>query len=126
MGPSAGSHRYGVWFPEDGDTLPVGSYELETLISDGVKSAGRSHPFRVRWIDMPRSLGNTSQALEALGYIASDSEVNEMRSASPDRRKALFTLFWKKRDPSHATGFNEQMAEFYRRVDYAMENFGSL
>jgi GWxTD domain-containing protein len=126
VGPSARNRIYSVWIPEEGDTLTVGSYELETRVSDGVKSAGTTQQFRIRWIDRPRSLGNTSQALEALRYIASDSEVNEMRSASPERQKSLFTSFWKKRDPTPATAFNEQMAEFYRRVDYATENFGTL
>jgi GWxTD domain-containing protein len=75
---------------------------------------------------MPRSLRNVSQAVEALRYVASDSELSRMKSASRDRKKELFDLFWKRRDPTPATAFNERMAEFYRRVDYAMDNFESF
>jgi GWxTD domain-containing protein len=126
VGASAVGRRVGVWFTENGDTLPEGNYDLETLVSDGARSSSRHYPIRIRWIDMPRSLRNIPQAIEVLRYIASDSEVDEMRSAPQERQRALLNLFWKKRDPTPGTVFNEQMEEFYRRVDYAMENFGSL
>jgi GWxTD domain-containing protein len=75
---------------------------------------------------MPRSLRATAKAVEALRYVASDSELNEMRSASPGRQKTLLERFWKRRDPTPATAFNERMAEYYRRVDYATEKYSSI
>lgn len=124
--PPTGVPRYSLWLSGIGDTLPEGAYELETRISGGSSSTTLRHPFRIRWIDMPRSLRSIQMALEALRYIASDSEMNDIRSASRERQKDRFTLFWKRRDPTPATAFNERMAEFYRRVDYAAENFGSF
>ncbi|TLY28433.1 MAG: GWxTD domain-containing protein, partial [Ignavibacteria bacterium] len=101
--PRAG--QYAVWLPIDGDTLDEGDYELKTVISDGVSTLNGTLPFKVRWIDKPRSLRNMQRAIEALQYIAGDSVMDQLRSASPERQRAL---------------------EYYRRVDYATENFGSL
>jgi len=118
--------RYSLWLPENGDTMAQGEYELTASITAGADTATIRHPFRIRWFDMPRSLRSFPLALEALRYLASDSELSAIRSASSDRQKDLFNLFWKRRDPTPATAFNERMAEFYRRADEAMEKFGSL
>ena len=66
------------------------------------------------------------RAIEALQYIAGDSVMDQLRSASPERQRALFEEFWRKRTKSARPGFNPETAEYYRRVDYATENFGSL
>src|SRR5437660_3636974 len=122
--PRAG--QYAVWLPIDGDTLDEGDYELKTVISDGVSTLNGTLPFKVRWIDKPRSLRNMQRAIEALQYIAGDSVMDQLRSASPERQRALFEEFWRKRTKSARPGFNPETAEYYRRVDYATENFGSL
>ena len=120
------SRQYAVWFPINGDTLEEGDYDLKTVITDGVSTLNRTLPFKVRWIDKPRSLRNVQRAIEALRYIASDSVMDELRSASPERQRVLPEEFWRKRAKSGRPGFNPEMAEYYRRVDYAAENFGTL
>jgi len=118
--------QYAVWFPINGDTLEEGNYDLKTVVSDGVSTVDRNLPFVVRWIDKPRSLRNMHRAIEALQYIASEAELDELRSASAERQRVLFEEFWKKRAKAARPGLNPEMAEYYRRVDYATENFGTL
>ena len=120
------ARQYSVWFPINGDTLEEGDYDLKTVIADGVSTLNRTLSFKVRWIDKPRSLRNMQRAIEALRYIATDSLIDELRSASPERQRVLFEEFWTKQAKSTRTGFNPEMAEYYRRVDYATENFGTL
>ncbi len=118
--------RYSLWTPAVSDTLPQGNYEMETRVTAGGLQSSASYPFRIRWIDMPRSLRNLRQAVDALRYVAGDTLMQEIRSASRERQQELFDSFWKRLDPTPATAYNERLAEYYTRVDYATDNLGSL
>ena len=47
-----------------------------------------------------------------------------MKKAAPEDKRRMFNEFWKKRDPTPKTDYNELMEEYYSRVDYANKNFG--
>jgi GWxTD domain-containing protein len=46
-----------------------------------------------------------------------------MMQADEDDRLRLFKQFWVSRDPSPATRRNEVLIEYYRRINYANEQF---
>ncbi len=115
-----------AWMPFRGDTLKEGSYELELTASAGSEQASATRPFRIRWFDMPRSLRSLPFAIDALEYIASEHELKEMKSARGERQRELFEAFWKKRDKTPATVYNEMMAEYYTRVDHAATAFSTI
>ncbi len=107
--------------------LPLRDY---TLRLDLTTAQGRhrtlSHPCRAVWPEMPFSLKNVDGALEALRFITTEKQLDSIRRGSfEDRRDALET-FWRSRDRSPGTARNEVMAEYYRRVDHATRNFGTL
>lgn len=79
-----------------------------------------------QWIDMPVSLYNLDVAIDMLRFIVSDSELRRINSGSASERERKFREFWAQRDPTPDTEFNELMAEYYRRIDYAYQNFSSL
>ncbi len=79
-----------------------------------------------RWLDMPVSLLNIDVAINMLRFIVSDNELRELRSGSSAEKERKFREFWDQRDPTPETEFNELMAEYYNRVDYAYRNFTTL
>ncbi len=84
------------------------------------------HTFDVRWDRMPMSLIKPTYAIECMYYILADDEYDEMNSGNDEeKRKKLFS-YWKGKDPSPNTTFNEAMAEYFRRVDFAFFNFQTL
>lgn len=106
-----------------GDTLLWGRYDIE------VKGSGNAisrKSFAVRWLNMPRTLTNIALASEALKYLMSENEFEEFMKMSDDEMKKHFEIFWKKRDHTPNTAYNEEMAEYYHRCDYALENFRTL
>jgi GWxTD domain-containing protein len=106
-----------------GDTLQWGRYDVE------VRSSGNAisrKSFAIRWLNMPRTLTNIKLAVEALKYLMSEKEFEEFMKLSDDDMKRQFEIFWKKRDPSPSTAYNEEMAEYYQRCDYSLENFRTL
>jgi GWxTD domain-containing protein len=115
--------KRGTFLQLDGETLPQGEYGLTITITNGNLRQTQVHPFRVRWVDMPRSLLNIDFAITVLEYIASKEEYSELKGAFTRNRQKKFEEFWKKHDPTPNTALNEAMAEYYRRVDYTMENF---
>lgn len=117
---------HGALIEYDASGLEQGSYALLLEYETESERTVDTVPFMVRWIDMPFTLSEPSYAIRALYPIATDDEIDAILSADDkDRAKAL-TEYWKKQDPTPATSYNERMAEYYRRVDYAHFNFATL
>lgn len=56
--------------------------------------------------------------------IMLDKEKDEYsRARTIDQKKAFFRKFWKGRDPSPTTEYNERLVEHYRRLNHSKQNF---
>ncbi len=61
-----------------------------------------------------------------IAYIASDTELEEYRAATPGpEQQAYREQFWARRDPDILTKLNERVIEHYRRTWYARTYFSS-
>lgn len=107
----------------DGSQLRQGRYELVLTLPDSVTL---TTSFGARWLDMPLSLSDLDLAIEPLQFITTKSDYSDLRRGSRDSRINKFEEFWKKKDPTPATAYNEVMHEFYRRVDVAVTAFRTL
>jgi GWxTD domain-containing protein len=82
--------------------------------------------FSVRFSDFPITVKDIDKAIEQLTYLAKDSELDSMRAGSTgDEKRRRFREFWSKRDPDPSTERNELMEEYYRRVAYTNQAFGT-
>lgn len=81
--------------------------------------------FNVNWLYMPFSLYDLDVATRVLKYLVSDKVYDDLSSGSAKKRISAFRKFWKERDPSPGTTYNELLHEYYRRVDYTWANFGT-
>lgn len=97
-------------------------YRLELHKKGDDKPVSRQM-FRSRWIDMPTSLLNVDVAIDMLHYITDRETIKKLKDGDEQQREKNFRAFWKKKDPTPDTEYNELMAEYYRRVDYAYEEF---
>jgi len=66
------------------------------------------------------------KSIEYLRYIASDEELNKIKSAKDDKKKKLWLEFWEKKDPTKNTQKNEMMEEYYRRIRYANKEYSHI
>jgi len=101
------------------NNLDAGQYALT------VQSGNSSDTvyFMIYWLNMPYSLYDLDVATRTMKYIASDDDYDGLTSGSSAKRIQAFRTFWKKRDPSAGTAYNELMAEYFRRVDFTFVNF---
>jgi len=112
--------------------LEAGSYRLLVeLVSPSITPPGRQKPVPVRR-ERDFRVDQTSQnvawesrsALDVLKYIATGAELSEMETLDdPATRRAFWERFWRIRDPTPDTETNEELQEFYRRVEYANQHF---
>ena len=111
------------YIPVNGITLKQGRYEIDVTFADSVKTTGF---FAARWLDMPAVLNNLDLSIYPMQHILTKDDYSELNSGSRSSRIEKFEKFWKKKDPTPETAYNEVMAEFYRRVDYSIGAFRTL
>ncbi|HEU4725907.1 MAG TPA: GWxTD domain-containing protein [Candidatus Eisenbacteria bacterium] len=113
-------------------SLEAGTYRvILELTSPTVTPPGKKKPEpirRERPFEVEQTSANlaweTKGSIEVLRYIANPDERNEIdRLDGPDARKTFWENFWRRRDPTPDTDRNEQLEEFYRRVQYSNQHF---
>lgn len=107
------------------EKFPNASYRI-TVREDGTNEPSAKQTVQSIWFNMPTSLFNLDVAIDMLRFIADKSTIREIRKGSSAEREKKFRAFWEKKDPTPETEYNELMAEYYRRIDYAYENFTTL
>lgn len=85
-----------------------------------------SRDINSQWLDMPVSLYNLDVAIDMLKFILPDDELRQLNSGSAAEKEQKFREFWKQRDPTPNTEFNELMTEYYRRIDHSFKSFSSI
>ncbi len=103
--------------------MEEGAYQV-WLVKEGSRDTV-AQTFDVEWLGKPHSLRNTEYAIDILHYILTDAEYNTLRRGSDDLVHQKFDAFWKQRDPTPQTAYNEALYAYYSRVDYAFFTFVS-
>jgi GWxTD domain-containing protein len=116
----------GVLVPLPAESLPLRMFDLHLSVSRGPRQEQRKVTFRTFWPSMPFSLKDVDLALHSLRFIVTPDQLDSLERGSYEERREHLETFWKLRDKTPATAGNELMTEYYRRVDYAMRNFGTL
>ena len=119
------SLKYGILditFPSD--KIIPGKFDLRVW-SDFSKDT-LDYIFKIEWEDMPLGLRNPDYAAEMMYYILTDDEYSTLKKGSQkDVYRKIFD-YWKQKDPTPFTIFNEALEEYFRRVDYAFFNYQSI
>jgi GWxTD domain-containing protein len=108
------------------ETLPLRSYQLYARMLRNGGAVGITVRFRNVWPDMPFSLQDVDKALDALRYVTTPDQLDSLESGPFEARRDHLEAFWKPRDRTPGTAYNEVMTEYYRRVDYTIRSFGSI
>ncbi|MBI4535832.1 MAG: GWxTD domain-containing protein [Ignavibacteriae bacterium] len=116
----------GIIIPLSSERFPLDNYMLTLKVSQGKSEKELKHPFRMVWPEMPFSMRDVDQALNALRYITTEDELDSLTSGSRESRRTNLENFWRAKDRTPNTAYNEVMVEYYRRVDYATKHFNTL
>lgn len=103
-------------------------FKLEISLASDRKKKDRVHASTVvrnLWRGMTVFVDNIEEAVEQLRYIAYSDELKKLTKSKKDKKEENFRAFWAKRDPTPETPKNELMDEYYRRIQYANDKFGT-
>jgi GWxTD domain-containing protein len=106
--------------------LSLGEYFLEIKLRDDIYNliSESSKKIISKIVGFPSSIMDLDKAIEQMIYISNSEELDKLKNISdPDEKMKAFKDFWKAKDPTPNTEENEILYEYYRRVDYANENF---
>jgi len=101
-----------------------GTYQI-LLWEDRSKDTAK-FTFKVEWEDMPLVLKRVDLAIESMLLILTDKEFDEMKSGNDKKVFRKILDYWRKKDPTPFTVYNEAMTEFFKRVDYAFFNYKTI
>lgn len=113
-------------FPFPSESLLLRSFSVAIVLSCGAGKREISRTVRTVWPDMPFSLKDIDYALDALKYITTEEQLDSLRRGNLEVRRRNLESFWRNKDRTRGTAFNEVETEYYRRVDHAVRTFGTL
>lgn len=93
-----------------------------------VKQNGRiihQATFLPRWFNIPSGLLNLDVAIDMMKFALNEEALRDMRRGSTADRERKFNTYWKQRDPTPESAYNELMAEYYSRIDHAYNTFST-
>ncbi|RMH62187.1 MAG: GWxTD domain-containing protein [Calditrichaeota bacterium] len=98
-------------------------YKLELTAEVDEHSVKQTKDLTFFWKNVPVSSGDIDLALRQMRYILSSDTLEKYLALDDDAKKKFFERYWKERDPNPATRKNELMDEYYKRVNYANQQF---
>ncbi len=111
------------------DRLTVGNYVAVARVknaNDDILDVV-AKPFVVNWGGLTAHIQDIDQAVRQLKYIAKGKEIETiLSSTTSEQTMERFKAFWKKRDPTPGTARNERMEEYYYRVAFANQRYGTF
>ncbi len=93
-----------------------------------VKQSGRiihEATFMPRWFNIPSGLLNLDIAIDMMKFALNEEALREMRRGTIADRERKFNAYWKQRDPTPESAYNELLAEYYSRIDHAYNTFST-
>lgn len=105
-------------------SYPNAFYQIQ-VTAEGSPQPVAHRYFQSYWADIPTSLLSLEVAIDMLRFIADEQTIDRIDSGSDREREQKFRDFWEQKDPTPQTAYNELQAEYYRRIDYAYDEFSS-
>ncbi|KAA3661276.1 MAG: hypothetical protein DWQ10_04855 [Calditrichaeota bacterium] len=106
--------------------LSLGTYNFQVKVDQGDHDTSLRENFKIYWEGLPLTAVDLETAIDQMDLIANPKDLKTIRDAPPEKQRDYFRQFWKQYDPTAGTKKNELMAEYYRRIQYANDNFRGL
>ncbi len=113
----------GQWLKLDQHNIADGKHRFSLFAKALDQTLHAEQTIQCNCPDSQPLFEDLDQAIEVLVYIAKKDEFKKLKAATGEERIRLFNEFWKKRDPTPKTRYNEYMEEYYKRVRFVNEKF---
>jgi len=123
--PDSDAELWTAIFNVPGEKFEQGKYQVTVRVRSGNVDHTQKADFMLVWQGMPLSLEDPRDAIEPLKHILSPDQVSAINSGSTQEMTQKLYAYWRTQDPTPSTAYNERMATFYKRVDYADFNYAT-
>lgn len=123
---TAESHTFTHTVAIPKDVLKGIKFNLGVKLRQGGKRKEKQVTIKVVKPGISDFISDIGEALKQMRYILTNEERARLKNANWKEREKLFQEFWKKRDPTPSTLYNELMEEYYKRVKYANDRFSGF
>lgn len=108
--------------------LTLGDYKYVVLLNpESGEQVSVGKKFFSRWIGVPNSPEALELAVDQMTYIANGDDIDYILEGETfEQRLERFMNYWDQKDPSPNTANNEIFNEYYRRIEYANQNFTKM
>ncbi|MCD6116991.1 GWxTD domain-containing protein, partial [bacterium] len=106
-----------------GQPFTIGKYNLAVKIFNSTASCLTQGTFFIKESGQTTLIASPSLLIKPLKYIMDKKLFEKLIRAQDKEKNKIISDFWKERNPNPAAETNELRDEFYRRVNYANENF---
>lgn len=109
----------------DVSRAPAGLYDLEIKAwQEGDAGALlRIAPFSIAW-ESRTWVANPQEILDDAHFLLSQDDEEKFARMQPGAQERVIADFWRVRDPTPDTGFNEAREVFLKRIDFANRTYG--
>ncbi len=125
LAPTSDKSTWTAIFTVPGATFEQGKYVFFVRVKAGSFERTQKNEFQIIWQNQPLTLGDPIAAIQPMQHILSPDEYSTMNSGSRQEMFKKLFAYWRTKDPTPGTAYNERMAAFYARVDYADFNFAN-
>lgn len=118
--------RSQMYYEFDSLAFTAGDYNAVVTVNDDEYNLAASvnKSFVSLLVGLPFVIKNLDKAIDQMIYIATATEIDEIKEGQNyQERLESFLNWWKKKDPTDNTQENEVFNEYFRRVEYANRNF---
>lgn len=98
-------------------------YNLEVTVKVKKEEVKENQSLSFYWSEVPSTVDDIDLALKQMTYIVNPDSIKTYKDKTLDEKQTFFKKFWEERDPNKSTSKNELMNEYFRRVNYSVENF---
>ena len=107
------------------DTLPEGDYRIRFETDFADEMFIREREFSVIWYEKPIYLYRADLAIRPMRYLLSPEEFERVNDMNYKEQEAWLDQYWREKDPTPKTIYNELLTVFYERVDKAIRQYSS-
>ena len=97
--------------------------DFKIVLEQGKKSDVEEITFSTYKTGISNFVNDIDLALKQMNYLLTKEERSSLKGQNRKEKEQSFYSFWKIRDPTTETDYNELMEEYYTRVWYANEHF---
>jgi len=103
--------------------FPSGDYRLSVKAFKGKKAVDERNALFVLRNPFRFDQGRYEELVDKLVYLATVDERSQLKAIPAEARQVTWDSFWRLKDPTPQTEYNEELEDYFAKIEYCERNF---